>query len=66
MADRRIIVDYDGDPDDGGTQNLRDPETGQFVEMGSIVGATIIGVERGEKDQLVFVIEGGEIGDIPA
>ena len=58
MKERRIIVDYDGDPDDGGIQNLRDSETGQFVELDSVVGASIIGVERGVDDQLVLVLEG--------
>ncbi len=63
MDERNIIVDFDGDED--GIQNLRDAETGRYVEMGSIVGARIVGVQRGDNDQLVFTMEHEWDDDVP-
>lgn len=56
MATRRLIVDYDGDSD--GIQNLRDERTGRYVELDALVDKTIFAVERGEDDQLIFVLDG--------
>lgn len=50
---RRIIVDFDDD-----IQNLRDPETGQYVELEALIGMTIVDVTRGEDDQLIFEFDG--------
>jgi len=55
MATKKVIVDFDED-----IQNLRDPETGRYVELNSVVGAKVVGVERGEDDQLVLILEGVE------
>lgn len=52
---RKVMVDFDDE-----VQNLRDVRTGQYVELTSIVGSTIVGVKRAENDQLVLVLEGGE------
>lgn len=54
---RRVIVDYDGEPEDG-IQNLRDPDSGQYIELDAIVGHTIVGIRRGEDDQLIFEFDG--------
>lgn len=53
---RRVIVDYDGTPE--GIQNLRDPDTGQYVELDAVIGHTIISITRGEDDQLIFEFDG--------
>ena len=63
MEERNIIVDFDGDDD--GIQNLRDAETGRYVEMSSVVDGRITGVKRGDNDQLVFTIENEWDDDVP-
>lgn len=53
---KRIVI-----VDDGDTQDAHDELTGQFVELDTLIGATVHHIERREEDgRLVWCLEGCE------